>query len=121
MRPTAHRHLHVLASAAVLATSAILSASVPAALADDGAAPAPYVVAIDPGHGGTADDNNPGIQFDPGARATTGVLEKDLTLGTARKLRSLLENDRVKVVMTRDKDEFVSIPGREAIANQAHA
>lgn len=122
MRPTAQRHLHVLVSAAVLALSAILSASAPAALAaDSGAAPAPYVLALDPGHGGSADNNNPALQFDSGAKATNGLLEKDLTLAVAKKLKTALESDRVKVVMTRDSDQFVSIAAREALANQAHA
>ena len=84
-------------------------------------APAPYVVAIDAGHGGTADNTQPDKQFDPGVAAQNGLLEKDLTLTVAQHLRTLLENDRVKVVMTRDGDDFVSINQRAIIANQAKA
>ena len=84
-------------------------------------APAPYVVAIDAGHGGVADNSQPGKQFDPGVTAQNGLLEKDLTLTVAQHLRTQLENDRVKVVMTRNNDEFVSINQRAIIANQAKA
>jgi N-acetylmuramoyl-L-alanine amidase len=78
-------------------------------------------VAIDPGHGGTADNTRPDRQFDPGVTAANGLLEKDLTLEVANRLKSRLEKDRVQVVMTRESDAFVSIAAREAAANGAPA
>jgi N-acetylmuramoyl-L-alanine amidase len=122
MRPTSIRHLHVLANAAVIALAANLTASLqPALAASSDDPPAPYVVAIDAGHGGRADDAHPEKQFDPGVTAENGLLEKDLTLAVARNLRTRLEKDRVKVVMTRDGDDFVSINQRATIANDAKA
>jgi N-acetylmuramoyl-L-alanine amidase len=75
-------------------------------------APAPYVVAIDPGHGG----------YDPGAISPfNGLEEKNVTLSVGLDLRRLLEAEGVKVVMSRTKDVFVSIPQAEAVANDNHA
>jgi len=54
-----------------------------------------YVVVIDPGHGG----------FDPGKVGIGGELEKDINLSIALKLKSLLELNDCKVIMTRDTSE----------------
>jgi len=40
------------------------------------------------------------------------LIEKDITLDLAQRLRTLLVADRVQVVLTRTKDEYVSIPER---------
>ena len=73
--------------------------------------PPPYVVAIDPGHGGS----------DPGALGLDGLVEKDLTLDVSNRLAALLRADGVTVVMTRTTDASVSIQQRSDIANAAHA
>ena len=80
------------------------------------AAPAPptpdsFVIVIDPGHGG----------IDPGAvRESTS--EKELMLAIGRDLRDALRRaGGVEVVMTRDEDVFVSLPGRVALAHQVGA
>lgn len=52
------------------------------------------VIVIDPGHGGA----------DPGKVGITGVLEKEINLAVALKLQKRLEQDGVKVVLTRDSD-----------------
>ncbi len=52
-------------------------------------------IVIDAGHGGD----------DPGKVGINGVLEKDLNLKIALKLKSLLEDEDIDVVMTRDTDE----------------
>ena len=52
------------------------------------------VIVIDAGHGGA----------DPGKVGVSGVLEKDINLAIAKKLQSRLEQDGVRVVMTRDTD-----------------
>ncbi len=63
---------------------------------------APLVVVLDPGHGG----------IDSGAR-NGGKLEKDLVLKFARELKeSLILTGRYKAHLTRDADEFVSLPAR---------
>lgn len=63
-------------------------------------------VVIDPGHGG----------HDAGA-VSAYAKEKDLNLAVARKLRSMLENQGYRVVMTRDGDYFLTLQQRVAIAN----
>ncbi len=79
-----------------------------------GAAPAGVdrfdTVVIDAGHGGD----------DHGAEGPTGLLEKDVVLDVARRLRRTLEADGLHVVMTRDRDVYVSLQERAEIANQAH-
>ncbi|MBO5461081.1 MAG: N-acetylmuramoyl-L-alanine amidase [Ruminococcus sp.] len=55
-------------------------------------------VVIDSGHGG----------WDPGKIAITGVLEKDINLKIATKLKNLLEAYGIKVVMTRTEDTDTS-------------
>lgn len=65
------------------------------------------VVVIDPGHGGK----------DPGAIGVYGTYEKDITIAVAKKLKSLIESQGIKVVMTRDSDEFVELYKRGQIAN----
>ncbi|MEE0771667.1 MAG: N-acetylmuramoyl-L-alanine amidase [Anaerovoracaceae bacterium] len=66
------------------------------------AAERPTVV-IDPGHGG----------IDGGAQATDGTAEKDINLKISLKLKTLLEKEGVRVVMTRDEDEALYDDGQE--------
>jgi N-acetylmuramoyl-L-alanine amidase len=71
-----------------------------------------FVVVIDPGHGGEEE----------GARGPTGLLEKDVTLDIARRLKAQLENGHdVEVLLTRDDDASVSLDDRTAIANHERA
>lgn len=53
------------------------------------------VVVIDAGHGG----------FDPGKIGVNNILEKDVNLAISQQLKQLLEQNDIKVVMTRDSDE----------------
>ncbi len=70
-----------------------------------------FVVVLDPGHGG----------IDPGAERE-GLSEKALMLEMAFALRdTLIRNADVDVVMTRDRDVFVSLEARVAKAHQANA
>lgn len=70
------------------------------------------VIVIDPGHGG----------LDPGAVAPGGVLEKSVVLSVARRLRSLLvESGRYTVVMTRNRDIYVSLEQRVSISRRHKA
>jgi N-acetylmuramoyl-L-alanine amidase len=81
----------------------------------------PYVVAIDAGHGGSPDNAHPGKLFDPGSIAGNGLVEKDLTLDVAKRLKTRLEADKVKVVMTRSTDQYVGIEDRMSTATKAGA
>lgn len=67
------------------------------------------VVVVDPGHGGP----------DSGAVGHRGILEKTVALAVSRRLASALEaTRRYKVVMTRSRDEFVSLEDRVAISQK---
>ncbi len=69
-------------------------------------------VVIDPGHGG----------HDPGTMSTKGVKEKDLVLDISRRVAKMLENDdEFDVLMTRNKDVFIPLEERTAIANSQGA
>lgn len=79
----------------------------------DGVAGRPLVV-IDAGHGG----------HDPGALTDWdgGLREKDLTLSLARNIRDqLLASGRVRVALTRDRDEFLILQERYGIARRLGA
>lgn len=70
----------------------------------------PFTVVIDPGHGGK----------DPGAQ-DNGIKEKDINLAVALKLEDFIKKNLkgVKVVMTRDKDEYLTLQQRADKANKA--
>ena len=66
-------------------------------------------IVIDPGHGG----------IDPGARSITGVDEKKIALIYARELKRQLEaSGHYRVHLTREKDIFIRLRNRVAIAER---
>ncbi|MBA1335435.1 MAG: N-acetylmuramoyl-L-alanine amidase [Firmicutes bacterium] len=67
-------------------------------------------ICIDPGHGG----NDEGVQ-------AFGLLEKNITLDIAVKLKNFLEQEGVEVVLTREKDETVELKDRIGIINESGA
>jgi N-acetylmuramoyl-L-alanine amidase len=69
------------------------------------------VVLIDPGHGGK----------DPGAVGLGGLREKDILLPISKRIAQVLQQNGVQVVMTRDSDYFVTLPGRVKLAERANA
>lgn len=68
-------------------------------------------IVIDPGHGGKA----------VGTHTPGGLLEKDLNLDLALRLRRLLQQAAFEVRMTRDRDEAVSLEERARFANTSDA
>ena len=69
-------------------------------------------VAIDAGHGGA----------DIGTRGPEGTLEKDVTLGVARRLQAAIQRRLgLRVVLTRAGDTDVTLDQRAAIANNNRA
>ena len=64
-------------------------------------------IVIDPGHGG----------FDRGGIPGQRVLEKNMNLDVALRLKPILEKAGYRVVMTRTTDIFVPLGSRVAIAN----
>ena len=113
----AQRLLYISVSAVLAASMAVLSAPSTLALAAAAAPPVPYVVTIDPGHGGSPDNAHPEKLFDPGGKALNGLLEKDMTLDISRRVRDRLKKHGVQVVMTRDSDQYVDITPRIRAAN----
>jgi N-acetylmuramoyl-L-alanine amidase len=65
-------------------------------------------IALDPGHGGDS----------LGTRTPLGLVEKELTLDIAQRVRKLLEADSFEVVMTREQDRSVSLEERGLAANR---
>lgn len=88
----------------------------PAGIADPSAAfpatprgRAVRTIVIDAGHGGS----------DPGAKGKAGAVEKDIVLAIALETaRALQERDpSLKVILTRRRDEFISLQDRAKLAN----
>lgn len=94
-----------------------LTIALPRAVADvrirEARVPGRPIVLIDPGHGGR----------DPGAASVSGAAsEKQLTLAMAEELADLLEKrGRVRVALARDKDVYLSLDQRAAIARRIGA
>jgi N-acetylmuramoyl-L-alanine amidase len=67
------------------------------------------VIVIDAGHGGK----------DPGTIGISGIKEKDIVLAIAKKLKQIISNNYrdIKIVMTRETDEFIVLKDRGTIAN----
>ncbi|WP_432690747.1 N-acetylmuramoyl-L-alanine amidase [Pseudooceanicola sp. C21-150M6] len=83
----------------------------PAATAERPPADHPLTVMIDPGHGG----------IDPGA-VQGGLVEKELMLTLARKLRDeLRRSGEARAVLTRTEDSFVPLERRVAMAHEQGA
>ena len=68
-------------------------------------------IVIDPGHGGK----------DPGAISARGFYEKTVNLRVSKYLKEELERMGFKVILTRNKDVFVSLAQRANIAKQHNA
>ncbi len=70
------------------------------------------VLVLDPGHGGR----------DPGAIGVSGTEEKDITLSICKQIRDILAKRKdIKVVLTRDSDEYLALPTRVAVAHKHNA
>ena len=66
-----------------------------------------FVVILDPGHGGA----------DNGARGASGIVEKDVALALAKATRAQLQQQGLRVLLTRESDEDPSFDDRAALAN----
>lgn len=69
----------------------------------------PITLVVDAGHGG----KEPGVQ-------ANGIMEKDLTLAIAQKIKTYAEAAGIKVVMTRSDDNHPTIKERAETANAAN-
>lgn len=87
---------------------ALISSAGVSILADE---TTPFVVVIDPGHGGK----------DSGCVGTL-TKEKTIVLDVSKRLQSLISDclPEVKIVMTRDNDKYLTLQDRAVIANNAN-
>lgn len=70
------------------------------------------VIVLDPGHGG----------IDPGAVGKKGLYEKDVNLDIAKMLKKIIEDSlKIMVLLTRNKDQYLSLKGRTNFANRNNA
>lgn len=83
--------------------------TVPVVLAEDNHA-LEFCVVIDAGHGGS-----------DGGTVSGEVIEKNINLSVALKLKTILENNNIEVVLTRSSDENMSLSGRTSVANDSNA
>ncbi|MDQ2720020.1 MAG: N-acetylmuramoyl-L-alanine amidase [Bacteroidota bacterium] len=67
-------------------------------------------VVIDAGHGGN----------DNGA-VSNGLMEKNVTLSIARKIAELNSNEHIKILLSRDNDQYISVKDRVAFAKNNDA
>jgi len=72
--------------------------------------PLPFVVVIDPGHGG----------HDPGA-VIDAHMEKDIVLHVSQLLQAKLQQEDVMVELTRTNDTFIALEDRPVLARQMQA
>lgn len=69
-----------------------------------------FCVVLDPGHGGS-----------DGGTVKGNVVEKDINLSVALKVKEILEGSNIGVVLTRNKDECMELSQRVTIANNSEA
>ena len=102
-----------IAASTLTQTASLVATPLPGMKPKSPGGPAPrIVVAIDAGHGGV----------DPGALGVSGVYEKMVTLAYAREIKAQLERSgRFKAVLTRDRDQFLRLRDRIAVARRAGA
>ncbi len=82
---------------------------IPAAI--EGIKYAMRTVVVDAGHGGK----------DPGTMSPRGIKEKTINLNIAKQLGAYLRDEGINVVLTRDRDNFISLSRRVQIANEKNA
>jgi N-acetylmuramoyl-L-alanine amidase len=87
------------------------STAAPQAKAAPASTLVPFFVMIDASHGGD----------DPGARFSDKLLEKDITLAIARKLRTELSNRGITAALLRDNDSTLTYDQRAVATNARRA
>lgn len=65
-----------------------------------------YTVVLDAGHGG-----------EDGGTVEQTAMEKEINLAVVLKMRELLENQDIRVVLTREQDMFMKLEERVQVAN----
>jgi len=99
-------------SDAVATTPAPAPVITPPVPGGQAAAPRPFIVAIDAGHGG----------HDTGAQGRYGLTEKKMTLDLAQRVAYKLNRQQgIRAVMTRDTDTYLTLPERNEVAEKKNA
>ena len=83
--------------------------TVPVVSAEDNNVPE-FCVVIDAGHGGN-----------DGGTVSGEIMEKDINLSVALKLKAILEDNNIEVILTRSSDENMSLAQRTSVANDSNA
>ncbi len=108
LRPSYAPVVVFLASVAAGGQAAPPTSSAPAAIPVT--APPPALIIIDAAHGGT----------DPGAILAPGVVEKDVTLALARRLRQNLSVRGIAAQLVREGDSTILVDNRAGMVNSAN-
>lgn len=115
---TAYRVARYPFIAAIVLAGVLLGAQAPAPPGSSAELPLPaatntvQTIVIDPGHGGD----------DTGVKTADGVLEKQLTLDIAKRIKTLVESRLgIRVVLTREDDGALPADERAIIANNSRA
>ena len=66
-----------------------------------------FCIVIDPGHGG----------YDSGAVGINNIKESDIVLDISLKIRHILKYNNINIIMTREKDNYVSLSRRVYLSN----
>lgn len=77
-----------------------------------------HLVVIDPGHGGS---ERVGGSSPNNAIAPNGLMEKDLTLDMAQRVRDTLSSSNIEVMLTRDQDTNLALEARAHVARDNEA
>ena len=91
------RKIELLLFILIVAGFIILNKNLREAATSENVTEAEYKVVLDAGHGGA----------DPGKVGINNVLEKDINLQIANKVKAILEQKGIKVIMTRERDEML--------------
>ena len=89
------KKIELLMGLCILLCAFVLARNSAVFVQSERAGSAPLCIVVDAGHGGD----------DPGKIGINDALEKDINLQIALKLQKLLEQNNIKVVMTRDTDQ----------------
>lgn len=98
MEEWSKRFLSAAIIVCLLSAMILISRQIPVFAGRKGQGNNPLCVVLDAGHGGD----------DPGKLGVAGTPEKEINLTIAQKVKEYLEQQDVRVIMTREKDEMLS-------------
>lgn len=102
-KPEMKKKLEIIMSVLLLVSAAFLAREGASAVLGKNLQEKEICICVDAGHGGS----------DPGKVGVNDELEKDINLSVARKVKALLKQQDITVVMTREGDEGLGDEGAE--------